>query len=139
MDTITKHGHDSIFFEERCYNGTVVVGDATDHGWTFVNLGSPKAHGGPVAGNREFGYVMDGTSAVFYTRGAHRLAGPLFLNYGPIHFKWADSYLRSMMAALMLYVNNSGGTAAVEPRITADYGWAKTQSRYYHPTVEWLP
>lgn len=139
MDTITKHGYDSIFFEERCYNGTVVVGDATDHGWTFVNLGSPKAHGGPVAGNREFGYVMDGSSATFYTRGAHRLAGPLFLNYGPIHFKWADSYLRGMMAALMLYVNSSGGTAAVEPRITADYGWAKTQSRYYRPTVEWLP
>jgi hypothetical protein len=139
LDIQTKLADGSDFGGDRAYNGTVVVGDATDHGWTFASLGSTEAYGGSVTGNREFGYVVDGGSVVFYTRGAHRPAGPFFLLYDSVHFKWADNYLRAMMADLALYVNSNGGTAAAEPRVTADYGWSKTQSSYHHPTVAWLP
>jgi hypothetical protein len=140
MDLRAKLGDGAAFGEDRAYNGTVVVGDATDHGWTFSSLVSTETYGGPVTGNREFGYVAEGASHVYFTRGAHRPSGPFFLIYDSVHFKWADNYLRSMMAALELFVNSNGGTAAlVQPSVTADHGWASIQSGYHHPTVAWLP
>lgn len=138
MEIQTKVADGSDFGADRAYNGTVVVGDATHHGWTFASV-SREFGGGPVAGNRAFGYVMDGASVVFYTRGAHRPGNSFFLQYDSIHFKWTDNYLRSMMSDLALYVSVNSGTATVEPRVTADYAWEPTRFRYHHPTVGWLP
>jgi hypothetical protein len=138
MDIQTKLADVSNFGASRIYNGTVVVAEATDSRWTFVTLAEAEWSIGALTGNREFGFSVEGASTVYYTRGSHR-STPFQLENSPIALFVTDNYLRSMMAALMLYVNDNGGTAALEPRTTADYGWVDTQRRYHHPTVEWLP
>ncbi len=119
--------------------GSVVCAESTDDHWTFSTVWTHRDWSHPVSGNRQFGYVTDAGTYVFFTRGADRTTRIQYEMGDSMVFGAADNLWASLQKALEFFVNNHDGVAAAESRIWQRYLWLGTKAAYHKPTVDWIP
>jgi hypothetical protein len=120
-------------------DGSVVVSAHDTQRWVFSTLWTPRDHGHPVSGNREFGFFQnqDG-SYTFYTRGADRTTGALDYAASPMVFAGADALWQSLQDGIVAYVTSNGGEAAKEARLSVRYPWPEVSAIYWRPIEDWI-
>jgi hypothetical protein len=120
-------------------DGSVVVTAHDANRWVFSTLWTPRDHGHPVSGNREFGFVAntDG-SYTFYTRGADRTTGILDNLARDQVFAGADALWTSLQDGITSYINQNGGTAVKESRHSERYPWPEVSAIYWRPVTDWV-
>lgn len=123
----------------RVDHGVIVVTETADDHWTFSTAWSPRDWNHPVSGNRQFGYVVDGGSYVFFTRGADRTSNLQFDMGSSVVFGAAHGLWLSLQAGLAEFVNDNQGAAVAEAPVWNRYLWTGVKANYYNPTVAWLP
>lgn len=104
-------------------NGSVIVSQYNNTGWTFTTIHEPMYGDHPVSGNRDFGYVKNTNgSYTFYTRGVDRLTGldgdsfqktTEFFSGEGYPFRQADALWTSFQNIVTNFVNKNGGNAGV--------------------------
>jgi hypothetical protein len=123
----------------RVDHGVVVVTEAADDHWTFSTVWSPRDWNHPVSGNRQFGYVSDVGSYVFFTRGADRTSNMQFDMGSSLVFGAAHDLWRSLQTGLAQFVNENHGAAVAELPVWNRYLWLGVKAAYHHPPVAWVP
>lgn len=119
-------------------SGAVVVTDFAEDHWLFSTVYCERDAWHPVSGNRRFGYVADGNSWVFSTRGADRVSQFKFVYGSAMVFGGAHALWRSFQEAVELFINQNGGVAARETPTWARALWTVVKAGQHHPTQEWI-
>ena len=119
-------------------DGLVVVSsiDTTQFTFSTVSGGIMQSIQHPVSGNRQIGFTaqQDG-SYLFFTRGADRPSNDIDNMFSSIEFRGADLSWTSLQQRIADLVNQKGGSASVQPSVSARFPWNYVQTRYWNPTT----
>ena len=91
-------------------NAAVVGSMVESSRFRFTTIETPRSGDHPVSGHREFGFRTEGSTVIFYTRGADRSTQGLGET---IVFAGADHLWKSFQRKMAAFINNHGGAASV--------------------------